>query len=526
MSTLDVVIVAGYFAAVTAIGLHFRRRQVSTEQYFLGGRSLPGWVVAFSLIGTMIGSTSFIGHPGEVYRDSMWVVPTFATLPLVMAFVSRHVVPLYRNRLQLSVYGYLERRFGYAARAYGAAGFLLSRVVDVGATLFFLGAAVSTLTGLDLRLVIVVTGSLTVLYTLVGGFAAVAWTEVLQSLLLLAGLAIVLATALFGAPRGGAGDVLAAAWDAGRFRMGDWGLAQSGPADRNGWVLLLAGVVWALQRYAVDQHLVQRYLAARSDREARRAAYLGAVACVPIWCVFLLLGAAIWGYYALSGSPPPDAVLARSSAIVPHFILHECPKGALGLIVSALAAAAMSSLAADLNSLATVVVDDFGRRLHPSGTDRFRLRLGRCVVLAGGAAAVGLSLVWAGVESAIEFAVQLLMITTSGVLGLFALGQLSRRATGAGALCGIVAAAAFTAWGSLTALELPLGGRSGTLLELGALDFPLDPIFIGILSHVVLYVVGLVASRLVGRPADDLDALTLVRPTRPTRPPSPLQEAR
>lgn len=507
MNPVDLAVLALYFVAVALIGLRFRSTQRSSEDYFLAGRQLPGWVVSFSLIGTMIGSTSFIGQPASVYQENMWYAPTFLTLPLVMVVVARWVVPLYRRQLGLSVYGYLERRFGGFGRGYGALAFLLSRVVDIGATLFFLGLAASTLTGLELGTVVLLTGGLTVGYSLVGGFAAIAWAEVLQSLLLFTGMAIVLLTAVLGAEQGG-GEVLGAAWEAGKFRMGDWNLAISGPeAERNGWILVLGGAVWALQRYAVDQHLVQRYLSARTDREASRAAFVGAVSCVPIWLAFMLLGALIYGYYAVRGEFPGSEV--SSNDIVPRFVLEECPPGVLGIIVAALAAAAMSSLAADLNSVATVVVDDFSRRFKPDAPDRVHVAIGRGVVVLAGAASIGLSLAWQGVESAVEFTVQLLLVATSGMIGLFALGLLTRRATAAGAYLGIAATVAFTAWGTLTAVPFALEGGQRPLVDLGSLNFPLSPLFVGIGGHLVLFSVGLLGSLLIGTPPEDVDELVL-----------------
>src|SRR5690606_7645989 len=155
MPGLATSIVIVYLAGVFAIGLYLSRRQDTTERYFLGGRAFPGWAVTFSLIGTMIGSTTFIGHPGEVFRSNMWNVPLHLMLVPVMIFVARYVVVFYRGTLRMSVYGSLERRFGSGARAYGALAFIFSRIVDISGTLYFLAIAVAMLTDWDIRTVIV-----------------------------------------------------------------------------------------------------------------------------------------------------------------------------------------------------------------------------------------------------------------------------------------------------------------------------------------------------------------------------------
>ena len=147
MSLIDFVIVLVYFAVILGTGFYFSRHQKTAEDYFLAGKNVPGWVVVFAIVGTMISSTTFIGHPGNVYAKNMWNLPSFLMLPFVMLFVSKYVVVFYRRTIRMSVYDYLERRFNYGARAYGAAAFIVSRVVDMSATLYFLAIPVSYLSG-------------------------------------------------------------------------------------------------------------------------------------------------------------------------------------------------------------------------------------------------------------------------------------------------------------------------------------------------------------------------------------------
>ena len=492
MSPFDLTIIALYFAAVFGTGLWIGRRQKSAEDYFLAGRTIPGWVVSFSLIGTIIGSMTFIGHPGNVFDSDMWYLPFMATLPLAMLFVSRVAVPLYRHRIKMSVYQYLEQRFGYPARAYGAAAFIVSRIVDVSSTLYFLGLAVAFVTDIDPKWVIFLVGSFTLLYTLIGGVEAVAWNDVPQTIMLVGGGLLCLGIALF-APDAGPGAVLDAAWEGGKFGLGSWAFSLT---EMNGWLLLIGGAIWALQRYAADQHLVQRYLVARSDAEAARATYIGAVAGIPIWFLFMTLGAAIYGFYQVSPIDLPQSVRDVSDNIVPHFIRTQAPAGALGAVLAALAAAAMSSLAADLNSLATVVVDDFYNKWKPDSPDKVQLRVGKSVVLVMGLASIFLAQQWIGLGSAVEFIVQLLSIATAGLLGLFALGLLSRRANRQGAWIGITACIVFTAWATMTSVEFPSIDRP--LLDLGGLNYSLTPFLIGVFNHFILFGIGLAASRFWG----------------------------
>ena len=489
MSFIDLSIVVVYLAAVFGIGIYFSRNQKTTEDFFLAGKNVPGWVVVFAIVGTMISSTTFVGHPGNVYARDMWNLPSFLMLPFVMLFISRFVVVFYRRTIRMSIYDYLEKRFSYGARAYGAAAFIVSRVVDMSATLYFLALPVSYLSGLDIWLVIVIVGIVTLVMTVAGGLAAVVYADVLQGILLVGGGLVCVGIALF-RPEQGPMTVLQTAWDGGKFGVGSF---QFSWFTDNIWFYIVGGGIWAVQRYALDQHIVQKYLVARTDRQAKMSAYFGAVACLPIWLLFFFFGACLWAFFQLSGTPLPAEVAAVKDNIVPYFIKTQLPVGLIGLVVAALLAAAMSSLDSDLNSMATVIVDDYYARLRPQSTDARRLWVGRVAVTLLGILAIVFSILWIGIGTALEFGVQLFSIATAGMLGLFALGALCKRANARGAMVGIVACAIFTAWATLTSVKLPALDR--VLLDLGPLNYSLHPFLIGVFNHVILFVVGLVASR-------------------------------
>ncbi|MFO1487887.1 MAG: sodium/solute symporter [Verrucomicrobiota bacterium] len=492
MSPIDSSIVLVYLAAVFGIGLYFSRHQETTEDYFLAGKNVPGWVVTFAIVGTMISSTSFIGHPGNVYARDMWNLPSFLMLPVVMIFISRFVVVFYRRTIKMSIYDYLEKRFSYFARAYGAAAFIVSRVVDMSATLYFLAVPVSYLSGYDVWWVIAVVGVVTLVMTVAGGIAAVVYADVFQGVLLIGGALVCLGIALF-RPPGGPGAVLQTAWEGGKFGMGNWSFSW---VTDNIWFYLVGGGIWAVQRYALDQHIVQKYLIAKTDRQAKASAFFGAVACLPIWLMFFLLGACLWAFFQLSGQALPADVAGMKDNIVPYFIKTQLPVGVVGLVIAALLAAAMSSLDSDLNSMATVIVDDYYGRIRPHATDRQRLWTGRIAVAILGVLAIVFSQLWIGIGTAMEFGVQLFSIATAGMLGLFALGALTRRGNARGALVGIVACILFTAWATLTSVKLPALNR--VLLDLGPFNYRLHPFLIGVINHVIVFVVGWIASVALG----------------------------
>jgi SSS family solute:Na+ symporter len=488
MSVIDSLIVLIYFAIIFGIGFYFSRNQKTTQDYFLAGKNVPGWVVVFAIVGTMISSTSFIGHPGNVYARNMWNLPSFLMLPLVMLFVSRYVVVFYRRTIKMSIYDYLEKRFSYFARAYGAAAFIISRVVDMSATLYFLAIPVSFLSGVSIGWVILIVGTVTLVMTVAGGIAAVVYADIFQGILLIGGALTCLGIALF-RPEGGPLAVLHTAWEGGKFGLGTWSFSWF---TDNIWFYIVGGGIWAVQRYALDQHIVQKYLIAKTDHQAKLSAYFGAIACLPIWLMFFLFGACLWAFFQLTGAPLPADVATVKDNIVPYFIKTQLPIGVIGLVVAALLAAAMSSLDSDLNSMATVIVDDFYARFRPYSTDRQRLWIGRIAVGVLGVSSIIFSQLWIGIGTAMEFGVQLFSIATAGMLGLFALGALTKRANAKGALVGIVACVLFTAWATFTSVKLP--ALNHVLLDLGPFNYKLHPFLIGIFNHAILFVVGLSAS--------------------------------
>ena len=367
----------------------------------------------------------------------------------------------------------------------------MSRILDMSITFYFLAIAIAFLTEWDIWWVILGIGLGTLLYTLVGGIGAVAWTDVIQGVLLVGGGILCLLMVLFTLPVC-ASQILSTAWQGGKFSWGNWEFSL---LQNNVWLYLIGGSIWALQAFCTDQNMVQRYLLARSDREAKRAALAGISACLPVWLLFMLLGACLWAFYELGTDPMPPEVMAVKDNILPYFIKSHLPHGIMGLMLAALMAAAMSSLDSDLNSVGAVVVQNFYRPLWPESMDSQQLLTGRVVVVVAGISSIVMAQQWISIESVVEFSVSLAAIFFGGMLGLFGLGFLFRKATARGAYVGIFACVLFTAWATLTRIRLP--NMENPLLDLGFCNYTGVPLLIGILGHVVLVSLGLAASFLL-----------------------------
>ena len=270
--------------------------------------------------------------------------------------------------------------------------------------------------------------------------------------------------------------------------------------------MVLNGIFYALQKYGTDQTIVQRYLAAKNDHEAKKAAYIGVMMSVPIWALFMFIGTALFAYYHAQGAPLlPEGI--KADEVFPYFIAHELPVGIRGLIIAALAAAAISSLDSDLNCLSAIAVQDYYMRFRRQATDQQQLRFGKWMVVVAGAGAIGVAALyisWGG-EGVLGALFSLYAIFSAGIVGIFILGLFSRRANKQGLYIGIAAAVLFTAYAVLTSTKVDIDGNGvkETLLDLGDWNFTHHKYMLGVYSHLIVLIVGYLASFLFKTPLAD-----------------------
>ena len=438
MTWIDYLVVAVYLVVVAAIGLSVSRGQETPLKYFLANKQMPQWVVGFTLMATLVSSNTLVAHPGIVYQKSMILVPGFMVMPIVLIVVAVYIVPFYRRVIGMSAYEYVGQRFGLAGRMYTSFGFLMSRIFGIGTALITTSIAVNVMTGWDITWVIIGIGLFTATYTLFGGITAVVFTDVVQGVFLMVGGAAILIRLLFAPELDAPFAVVGEAWNAGKFNLGSAELSVKSlynPDERTIWMFAIAMAIQWSRRYICDQAMVQRYLIARSDKEAVRGTLIGAVLSVPVLVAFNLVGAFLYGFYTLSGAEKP----AIGDHILPHFIVNYLPAGLVGLILAAILAASMSSISSDLNSIATVTTRDYFQRFLPRLSDRMQLVIGRIVVLLAGMVAAWIGIVLIPTEGSTPVAEKVLVITvivSAGTLGVFAPGLSHQTCNPSRLLCG------------------------------------------------------------------------------------------
>src|SRR5665213_1306331 len=387
MRTLDVVVTAVYMAVLVGIGLRVSRRQNSTREYFLAGRSIPGWAIGMSLLATIITSVTFIAYPGAAYAgDWSLLVPGFMFV-FVIAAIGVVVVPFFRHVVAMSAYEYFGKRFGTAVRMYSSFTFAVGHFSKMSFVFYLLALSVGGITGWSLTRVIVILGVITIFYTLIGGLEAVIWTDVIQGFVLWTGVVVSIGLLLF-SPHVHTREVLHLIAVNHKTSLG--GLSFNLHAQTF-WTMAIYGLFFYLQKYTADQTVVQRYLAATTDRAALRGIGMGAALCLPVWTAFMFIGSLLWAFYRLTGEHLP-ATITKPDQIFPHFMVTQMPLGVAGLFLAALFGAAMSMLASDLNCLGVIIVEDFYAHFAPGSTDRTRLRVGKISVAVCGLLAIAVAL--------------------------------------------------------------------------------------------------------------------------------------
>ena len=479
---IDLVVLVLYLGGVTILGCWFVRRNRTSEHFMAAGRSLAGWVVGLSIFGSYVSSISFLANPGKTYADN-WNPFVFAlSLPLAAWIAARWFVPFYRRSGAISAYEHLERRFGPWARMYAVACFLLLQVARLGTILYLLVLVLQPLVGGDVRLLIAVLGLLVTIYPLLGGTEAAIWTGVVQSLVLIAGPLACIVVLLVGMPDGPL-QLFHIAAEHGKFSLGSLGPSL---AESTVWVMFSYGLVTNLQNFGIDQAYVQRYITARSDQAAARSVWLGALLYIPIGGAFFFIGTALFAFYHAQPQLLPSGL--QADAVFPHFIRTQLPTGLTGLVLAAICAAAMDS---NLHCCATLVHCDLYRRyLRPQASDREAMWVLRASTLVFGALSTLAALAMINVRSALDAWWNLAGIASGGMLGLFLLGFLSRRANN-------TAAAVGTGAGIVVILWMTFSPPWTGVLEPWRSAF--HPLLTMVLGTLVILGVGLVVSALAGR---------------------------
>jgi SSS family solute:Na+ symporter len=431
------------------------------------------------MFATIISSWAFIALPGKSFKNDLQYLMTISTLPISTYIAVKFLIPLFREKIKLSAYEYLERRFGLPARVYGNFAFIVIHFGKMGAILYLLCLAISGMTGWNIFILITIVGVATITYTFFGGIEGVVWSDVTQGILLICGGIVSLMFILFSVP-GGPENLLATAFTEQKLKL------ISSEFDWNSIgviVLFCFGMNYYLQKYSSDQTVVQRYLLSPTRKQAGHALWLASLLIMFVWLLFMSIGALLWTFYHIQSDLLPQSLWQQPDKVFPYFIGHQLPAGVSGLILAGLLAATMSTLSSDLNSLGAVLLDDYYNKIQKTRSDRQKLYFSRMSVLISGLLAVLLAMSMTQIKSMADAALNFVSLVAGGVLGMYALGFLTKRCSKTGLYVGIIMGVLFIFWAYFTSPEQNINIQ-------WIPRFPLHTLWIGLLGNVFVFAIG------------------------------------
>jgi SSS family solute:Na+ symporter len=501
---IDLLVIIIYLLAMVLVGVYFSRKNKNAAQFTTASGTIPGWALGISMYATFLSSNTFLGVPGKAF-GSNWNAFVFSlSMPFAAIIATKFFVPFYRKSGEISAYTHLEHRFGPWARTYAMVCFILTQLARMGSIFFGIALTLQALTGVDMKTIMIVTGICIIVYTVMGGMEAVIWTEVVQGIIKTIGAFIVLYIILREMD-GGISEIYRIGMAENKFSLGSFSLTDFHSSTF--WVIFLYGFFINLNNFGMDQNYVQRYHAARSPKEASRSIWLCVYWYLPVSLLFFVIGSALYAYFnqhpellvhvkeqvALEKGVDINSLTPADygDKILPYFMVLKVPKGLVGLIIAAILSAAMSSISSGMNSSATVFLKDiYQRYINPNPGPKKEMTILYTVTALSGILSIVFGIAIIGVKSVLDLWWEFAGIFSGGMLGLFLLGLIVKKAGNVEAATGTVIGIIIILWMSLSK-NFPPG--------LEHLKSPFHVNMIIVVGTLTIFLVGLLITKLKKR---------------------------
>lgn len=457
MTTLDLAIIGIYLLSMVGVGIYFSRRNRNSEQFTTASGQIPGWALGLSFYATFLSAITFLGDPGKSF-GSNWNPFVFSlSIPLAAFVASKLFVPFYRNGQAISAYSHLEQRFGAWARTYAMVCFIMTQLARMGTIFYGLALTINALSGIEMPLIILISGLVIIFYTVLGGMEAVIWTEVIQAILKTLGALMILKLILNQLD-------ITEIWAIGqrdeKFSLGTF---RPDFTTSSFWAILLYGFFINLTNFGVDQNYIQRYHTAKNTQDASKSIWLCVLYYVPVSFLFFFIGTSLYAFYDVNPgliSELKQQVSAEKNIpiqtmqlvdyadrVLPYFMKTQIPKGLLGLLLAALLSAGMSTMSSGMNSSATVFLNDiYLRYIQKDLSPHKQLRVLHIATIVMGCLGIVFGISMIGVKSLLDVWWKLSGIFAGGMLGIFLLGFISKKVSNSAAKIAAFIGVIIIAW--------------------------------------------------------------------------------
>ena len=489
MRTIDLLIFIGYLAGIVIFGVSFYKKNRSSTDFSTGSGSLPSWVIGLSIFATYVSSISYLALPGIAFLSNWNAFVYCFSIPIALIISVKFFVPLYRNIGSPSAYAYLEQRFGAWARIYVASFYLLTQIMRTATILYLLALPMYVILGWDMRIIILLTGISVLIYSSLGGIRAVVWTDAIQSIILITGAIVSLAYIVFSLPDG-LSQYFEIAERFKKFNLGSFGVSLS---ESTFWIVFIYGIFINLQNYGIDQNYIQRFMIARDSKKAISSVFFGGLLYIPASLLFFMIGTGLFVYFQLYPDMLPSEfqVTGMSDSVFPYFVVKILPAGLSGLLVASIFAAGMSTVSTSLNSGSTVFLNDFYKRTKKKVNEKEYIKV--LYLSSSGIIILGIliSFFMIRVESILKLYWNLAGIFSGGMLGLFLLGFISKKAKNPAALIGVAFGLLVIVWMSISPVYF-----TGELSEFKS---PFHSYLIIVFGTLVIFFTGFFISLIAGQ---------------------------
>ena len=496
MQTLDLIIIFGYLIGITLFGVLYSGKQETTQDYFVGDRSVPWWAIAMSIVATETSTITFISVPGVAFAKN----GNFEFLQLVFGYMLGRVVisllfiPMYFKGELFTVYQLLGDRFGEKVKMLASSLFVIMRNIADGIRLLLTAIVLAAVyvafvpdanPNTIIVLSIILLGVVMIIFTFYGGMEAVIWVEVVQLVIYIGG-AIAAAWVILNQIDGGFSKVLEIGSQYNKFQFLDFSLSFT--KTYTFWGGLIGGCFLTMSTHGTDQYLVQRYLCTDKPSSASFALLSSGAVVLGQFIGFLFIGVLLFAYYQPFNALEYAQIGTEGSKLAatfpftggdqvfPDFITKHMPSGLSGLVVAAIFAAALSS---SLNSIAATAINDLYKPFAKDKSDKHLLKMASILTVIVGIVQilVAIAVKDAG-QSALNQALAIASLINGPVLGVFLVGTFVKKAN---QTCALIA--------MFTSISLMLYIYFGTKIA-----FPWYAVIGSLTTLIVAFLVSLVIS--------------------------------
>lgn len=419
LSLLDLSIVGLAVVLLLAISYIFGREEKDTNDFFLGGRKVPGIVACLSFVATEISALTIIGFPHTAFSENWQWVQFFIGSALSRVVVAFLFIPAFYKYHCTSIYEFLGHRFGRETQYTGSIYFFVTRLLASGVRLYATCLGVMVIMGWSLHSTILLFTFVSILFIAFGGIKAVVWAGTWQAIFfVLAALALI--TYLLLHIHGGITEAYHIASQSGRLSMFNFRFELNNPTTF--WAGTANGFFVGLTAFGTDQEMVQRLLTVETRKISQRTILSTIFTVLPVYWMYLLIGTLLFVYFQQNPALP---LPSDEKEILPFFATHYLPSGLKGLILGAII---MASIDSPLSSLTSSFVSDIYRPLiRKNAGEKHYLLISRLGVVGFGMLLAGIAFLCTPVQNILWFAFQILSITGGPMLGVFLLGLLTKK---------------------------------------------------------------------------------------------------